>query len=211
MLSAMYRLRHQVFHLRLGWKVAVVNGMELDEYDTQKPFYLLYVRNDGEVGGCVRLLPTTGPYMLKNTFPSLAGQNAIPSSPQIWEASRFAVSTPAVRNADGWCRASHEMFAAMVEFGLARGITDFMAVVDLRMERILRRAGWPLDRMADPQQVDVTMAVAGRLEVSHRTLASIRKAGRLDGPAIRDMTLRNAALSRACQSRMSETRHPPGW
>ncbi|WP_247877894.1 acyl-homoserine-lactone synthase [Azospirillum sp. TSO22-1] len=193
MLAAMHRLRHQVFHLRLGWKVAAVNGMEFDEYDAQDPFYLLYVRNDGEVGGCVRLLPTTGPYMLKNTFPSLAGQRAIPSSPRIWEASRFAVSAPAARDADGWCRASHKLFAAMVEFGLAGGITDFVVVVDLRMERILRRAGWPLHRMADPQQVDVTMAVAGRLEVSRTTLASIRKAGRLDGPVIHDITLRHAA------------------
>src|SRR5687768_18329785 len=65
----MYRLRHEVFHDRLGWEVTTDNGMEHDEFDHADPVYVLAKGDEGEVLGCWRLLPTTGPNMLKDTFP----------------------------------------------------------------------------------------------------------------------------------------------
>ncbi|WP_245261463.1 acyl-homoserine-lactone synthase [Mesorhizobium sp. L103C131B0] len=38
----------------------------------------------------------------------------------------------------------------MIEFGLSRCLSQIVTVTDLRMERILRRAGWPLVRVGDP-------------------------------------------------------------
>jgi acyl homoserine lactone synthase len=91
----MHRLRGRVFKDRLDWDVAVSNGLEIDEYDTFKPTYLLLLEQT-EVVGCVRLLPTTGRNMLADTFPVLLDGNAAPRAARIWESSRFAL-TPRVR------------------------------------------------------------------------------------------------------------------
>jgi N-acyl-L-homoserine lactone synthetase len=48
----------------------------------------------------------------------------------------------------GLATAPYELFAGMIEFGLSRQLTDIVSVTDARMERILRRAGWPLRRMS---------------------------------------------------------------
>lgn len=59
----MHRLRRRVFKERLDWDVSVSNGLEIDQYDSFKPTYLLAVEQR-DVVGCVRLLPTTGRNML---------------------------------------------------------------------------------------------------------------------------------------------------
>ena len=40
-LAEMHRLRYRVFKERLGWDVQVSGGMEIDEFDTLHPAYLL--------------------------------------------------------------------------------------------------------------------------------------------------------------------------
>lgn len=40
-LRAMFRLRHAIFHDRLGWDVTSDNGMEHDEYDEINPVYMI--------------------------------------------------------------------------------------------------------------------------------------------------------------------------
>ena len=44
----------------------------------------------GRVVGCARLLPTTRPYLLGEVCPQLLNGMPPPSSPEIWELSRFA-------------------------------------------------------------------------------------------------------------------------
>ena len=194
-IAEMHRLRYRVFHARLGWEVETSGDMEVDNYDALSPVYLTHSAEDGVVDGCVRLLPTTGPYMLQNTFPILAGDSAIPSHHLIWEASRFAVDTTAEnqRNRAGLTSATSKLIAGVAEYGLSIGLTRVVAVVDLRMERILRLAGWPLARMAAPRQIGVTKAVAGVLEVSRPVLDNIRRQSGLIGSVIENEEVRWAA------------------
>jgi len=70
-LWAMHRLRTQVFKDRMGWEVPVIGGMEIDGYDAMDPYYLMIRDQEKGLRGCMRILPTVGPYMLKNTFPEL--------------------------------------------------------------------------------------------------------------------------------------------
>ena len=65
-----------IFKERLGWDVEVSGDMEIDEFDACRPAYLLQRDDDGRIQGCVRLLPTTGPTMLRDTFPAAAGRTA---------------------------------------------------------------------------------------------------------------------------------------
>src|SRR5512140_1982520 len=80
LLADMYRLRRRVFKDRLDWAVTVSGDMELDIYDALKPTYLLVMTDGGDIVGGVRLLPTTGPTMLADTFPALLGGHAAPRS-----------------------------------------------------------------------------------------------------------------------------------
>ena len=100
-LAEMHRLRYRIFKERLGWDVQVSGDMEVDEFDACRPAYLLQRNADGRVQGCVRLLPTTGPNMLRDTFPALLDGQAAPTSDTIWESSRFGVDLCTPRGEDG--------------------------------------------------------------------------------------------------------------
>lgn len=188
-LVEMHRLRYRIFKERLGWDVQASGDMEVDEFDACQPVYLLQRNDDGRVQGCVRLLPTTGPTMLRDTFPALLDGQAAPASQVIWESSRFGVDlcTREAKTAGSIARATYELFAGMIEFGLTRQLTDIVTVTDARMERILCRARWPLKRLGAPRAIGKTIAVAGYLEVSRERLSCVREAGGLDKPAIAEV------------------------
>jgi acyl homoserine lactone synthase len=185
-LAEMHRLRYRIFKERLGWDVQVSGDMEIDEFDACRPVYLLQKDGNGRPQGCVRLLPTTGPNMLRDTFPVLLDGGAAPASRTIWESSRFGVDlcSREAKTAGVIAQPTYELFAGMIEFGLMRGLTDIVTVTDARMERILGRARWPLRCLGSPRPIGKTIAVAGYLEVSRERLQGVRDAGRLDGAVI---------------------------
>jgi N-acyl-L-homoserine lactone synthetase len=185
-IAEMQRLRYRVFKERLDWDVQFTGDMEIDEFDALHPAYLLQRADNGRIQGCVRLLPSTGPTMLRDTFPILLDGAATPASSTIWESSRFAldIGGDAPKAAHGLATATYELFAGMIEFGLSRRLSEIVTVTDARMERILRRAGWPLRRIGNPHALGKTLAVAGYLEVSVESLACIRSAGGLQGPVL---------------------------
>jgi len=181
----MHRLRGRVFKDRLDWDVSVSDGLEIDQYDTFEPTYLLALERS-DVVGCVRLLPTTARNMLADTFPVLLDGHAAPRAARIWESSRFCVDTKNVTATaeNGLREATFLLFAAMIEWGQQRDLQAIATVTDLRMERILRRAGWHLDRLGTPRQIGATKAVAGLLPISNDALGAIRVAGKISGPVI---------------------------
>jgi acyl homoserine lactone synthase len=186
LLAAMYRLRRRVFKDRLDWSVSTSGGLELDVYDALNPTYLVVLSSEREVIGSVRLLPTTGPTMLSDTFPQLLTGLKAPRGHRILESSRFCVDTKlAVDVAEnGLNRATFMLFAAMIE---SLGLSDadkIITVTDTRMERILRRAGWPLERLAAPQRIGQTMALAGFLHRSRETLAGLYHRAGVEGPVL---------------------------
>ncbi len=182
----MHRLRYRVFKQRLDWDVQVSGDMEIDEFDALNPCYLLQRSAEGAITGCVRLLPTTGPTMLTDTFGALLNGEAAPASPLIWESSRFGLDPDHAGPlaSQGIAKATYELFAGMIEFGLSRGLTDIVTVTDVLMERILRRASWPLRRLGEPKAFGRSRAVAGYLAVSTESLGRIRAAGQLKAPAL---------------------------
>jgi N-acyl-L-homoserine lactone synthetase len=185
-LIAMHQLRYRVFKERLDWDVHTSGDMEVDSFDALHPAYLVQLATDGRVQGCVRLVPSAGPTMLRDTFPALLAGQTAPASSTVWESSRFAldIATDAPKGEHAIARATYELFAGMIEFGLSRRLTDIVTVTDARMERILRRAGWPLRRLGNPCSLGNTLAVAGYLEISTEILAGIRRAGGFSGPVL---------------------------
>lgn len=184
LLDGMFRLRHEVFKERLGWDVTSQNRRERDGYDALSPVYLIY-RSARGVEGCWRLLPTTGPYMLKDVFNALLDGAEAPERPDVWEISRFAVlpgrdgardhhpgrrydSLAAVHQITCW------MLIYLIEFARKNGIRRIVAASDVRFERILHRAGLPTVRLGRPRQFGVSRAVAGSAEMSEENLLRVR-------------------------------------
>lgn len=177
-IAEMHRLRCRVFKERLDWDVHVENGLEIDSYDALDAVHLLQWARDGRLQGCVRLLPTTGPNMLREVFSELLDGAPSPSDPRIWESSRFAIDllVSGTRSEGGLASATYELFAGMIEFGLSRNLAEIVTVTDARMERILRRAGWPLRRIGVMKIIGSTTAISGMLEVSFEALDRIKAA-----------------------------------
>ena len=176
LLERMHELRARVFKHRLDWDVHVEHNQEKDEYDRLDPTYLVLVGNDGQVIGCARLLPSTGPTMLGQTFPFLADASRVPKSGRVAESSRFCIDTERsdIVSASGLRDATHTLFAGIIEWSMANGFDRIVTVTDVRFERILNRAKWPLERLGAPHPVGNTIAVAGLLTADDASLELVR-------------------------------------
>lgn len=185
LVAGMHRLRRKVFKDRLAWAVSVTGDLEMDRYDTFDPSYLI-VKDENFLLGSVRLLPTTGPNMLADTFPELLDGGSAPSCDTIAESSRFCVDTTLTDavTEGGLRQATFMLFAGMLEWARARNLRSIATVTDVRMERILRRAGWPLERLGAPRRLGVTVAVAGLLPIETAALDEIRANGGLVAPVL---------------------------
>jgi len=172
-LHQMHRIRKTVFKDRLGWDVTASGELEFDEYDALGPSYLLSIDRYGSVNGCVRLLPTTGPNMLRDIFPYFVTKIAVPRGERVWEASRFAVSGNTTSAEAGLSQTTYDLLIGVLKFGLSNGIRTIACVVDVRMERILRRAGWQLERLGPAHRIGNTIAMAGQLNVSAQILRKL--------------------------------------
>ncbi|CAN7253513.1 acyl-homoserine-lactone synthase [Mesorhizobium caraganae] len=182
-LHEMHRLRYRIFKERLD--VRTTGGFEIDSFDSLKPHYLVLRDAGGRVGGGVRLLPSTGPTMLRDVFSRLLEGRTASEEPSIWESSRFALDLPpsAPKGSGSIAVATYQLLAGMIEFGLSRQLTHILTVTDLRLERILRRAGWPLARIGPPQTFGTTRAVAGFWISPRRALRRSANGG-LGGPVL---------------------------
>jgi acyl homoserine lactone synthase len=174
-----HQLRARVFADRLGWEVSVVGGYESDVFDQHGPTYILAISASGEVAGCARLLPATGPTMVTDVFPSLLPGGQLHSHSMMVESSRFCVDTKLAegRGAGSFHEATLSMFASIIEWSVENGFTEIVTVTDLRFERILARVGWPLQRIGEPRKIGVTMAVAGILPANAEVFSRLRPAG----------------------------------
>jgi len=155
----MYRLRAKVFKERMGWDIPVLNGMEIDSYDELDPHYLMIKENNQSVRGCWRLLPTEGPYMLRDTFPELLNGHAAPADAKTWELSRFAIETDGVEGF-GFTNLALESMRSLFLFGERMGIERYVAVTTTAIERMMRRAGIVIERFGPPLQIGVEKTVA---------------------------------------------------
>lgn len=173
LIDAQHRLRAKVFAGRLGWNVRVENDREADDFDALDPTYILALTDSGAVAGCARLLPATGPTMLARTFPQLLASGWLDAHSGMIESSRFCVDTSLAEGRGGGAlhEATLTMFAAIIEWSMRNGYNEIVTATDLRFERILSRAGWPMQRLGEPRELGSTIAVAGLLPADAASFA----------------------------------------
>ncbi len=174
-MHGMYKLRYEVFAKKLGWDVETVNEMEMDHYDDLPSVaYVLAKAPDGQVDACWRILPTTGPYMLRDTFPELLHGQQAPEADDCWELSRFAVATSPSSTANGtFGPLSKALMVESARFATARGINRYVTVTTPIMERMLKHQGLHIHRIGPAIKIGIAAAVACVIEVDDITLNAI--------------------------------------
>ncbi|RCI77200.1 autoinducer synthesis protein [Brucella anthropi] len=173
-LSQMHRLRAAVFGSRLEWDVSVTKQGERDEYDDLLPTYILAISAGQKVAGCARLLPASGPTMLEQTFPQLLERRSLGAHPAMVESSRFCVDTSLPAGRGGSLhQVTLAMFAGIIEWSIANGYSEIVTATDVRFERILNRAGWPMKRLGEPSAIGNTTAVAGSLPADRASFEQV--------------------------------------
>lgn len=190
LIDAMFRMRAAVFADRLEWDVTVTDGWEIDRFDAEDPLYLLAVdERAGALQGAVRLLPTTGPNMLRNVFLDLVPGGA-PESPLIWESSRFAVN-PAAFDAIDRAEANHivnrttvELLCGIVEVCQRAGIEHIVSVFDARMARIFRSIDCVFEIIGTPTRIGKTMTYAAVFDMSDEMRKRLGEASKLHAPVL---------------------------
>src|SRR6516225_3580216 len=134
-IDAMFRNRAETFSERLGWEVVLRDGYERDRFDDANPLYLVSVDPDTEeYWGSLRLLPTTGPNMLRDVFPQLLDGSFIESA-TIWEVSRICVSAvygQPDRIKSGVNYVLSELILGIGEVSVVAGLIQIVAVFDAR-------------------------------------------------------------------------------
>ena len=176
-LPEIFRIRHDVFKVRLDWQVKVQNGMERDHFDDLSPIYLYAQDKKSGAKGCFRLLPTTGPYMLRDVFPELLYGAPAPCAEDIWEISRFGIIPGHTVGPESTMASVHRltkrMLMELMILCFEKGISSVVAVTDVRFERILSRAGFPTVRYGEPLSIGGVPSVAGQGDMTQSSIIQL--------------------------------------
>lgn len=185
-MNKMLQLRYKVFHKRLNWNVDTVENMEIDVFDELDPLYVVHLDEHQNVLGSFRLLQTTGPTMLRNVFNRCLPEHLDIRSPTVWESTRFCVDTDLAikRGSNGLTWVTGSLLSALIEIGTKAGLTHIVTVIDVRMERILKRAHCPVERLGDPVDYGGCQTLAILMECSEYWSNKIQMKNGLAGNTI---------------------------
>ena len=123
-------------------------------------------------GGTWRMMPTEGPYMLKDTFPALLHGAPAPQEERVWELSRFAIETEG-DSKFGFAERAIAAMRGIVEFADKQGIDKYVTVTTTAIERLLRHTGVDTSRMGPPLQIGVERAVALEIHLGEKTRTAL--------------------------------------
>ena len=186
LIEEMFSLRARVFKDRLQWDVDVRDGKEIDRFDSEDPLYILSTNDEtGRLEGSVRLLPTTGPNMLRDVFPVLLPDGMVVESPIIWESSRFCIEPDMDHiGASRINRITTELLCGLVEVGQRANLSHIVSVYDARMARIFRASNCPAEVIGTPTRIGRVMTYAGLFEVSQSLWNDIAATGAITSPVL---------------------------
>lgn len=168
--------RHRVFVEQLGWDLPTAEkGLERDQFDKPDTLYVVAKDAGGDVCGCARLLSTEQAYLLSSVFPGLMDGAPLPSSPDVWELSRY--TTQGLNGETLTREQQKERFAgllkAVVEAASARGAKRLITFSYLGVERLARNFGLHIHRAGAPQMIDGKPVLAFWIELDQQTFDAL--------------------------------------
>lgn len=169
LLDEMYRQRYEVFIRRLRWELSADPDREVDQFDHLNARYLLLLGDEAErLYGSLRLLPTNGPHVLSEIFPSLCA-HGVPKSKRIWEVSRMCVS-PTLRPQSLREYLIDLMAVSVVETALLYGVEKLTFVVGSTLMQRVISMGWDIHPLGLPQPCGRELITAFAVDLSPATL-----------------------------------------
>ena len=141
---AAYRLRHKIFAEVLQWVPCRPDGLEVDDYDVTA--VMIGVFNDqGRMLGTVRILPSSGPFMLEREFRGFVSPDyTIRKQIDTMEITRLAVD-PTVGGKGLSSRLMVRWFKGMYQWCLANGVRYCYLEVERYFLRMIRMLGFPCE------------------------------------------------------------------
>lgn len=168
-LERLHAFRRDVFVGRLNWRLPLLEGTERDQFDRDDTVYFtMGGERQEEITACARLLPTlSGSYMLPQVLPELLGDRPAPRDRKVWELSRFAINLRASRSGSGLSlsQPTLDLLAAVYEFARGQGVERLVLATSLPLERLLRREGLGIHRLAPPAKLNGRAYVALYMDV----------------------------------------------
>lgn len=188
-LPVLLRMRYGEFVERLKYEVPNYNGMEYDQYDTPAAVYLIWRDAAGNIQAGSRISPTNRPYMIRDLWPNSVQTTDLPSSPRVWEITRFFVGK---HLPDDLRRRAHgELLCAYLEFGQYHGITSYIGTAPPRLwKHTLIKYGWPVEFLGEVTDVGFAEKIrSGLMRVSAEILANVRRTAGIAWPVLPDLDL----------------------
>ncbi|WP_080426634.1 acyl-homoserine-lactone synthase [Burkholderia ubonensis] len=154
--------RYDVFVRRLGWLLPDVKEnetIEWDHFDGENTIQVVELTYEGQICGCARLMPTTAPYLLRELLPRSSNLD-FPSSPTIWELSRFAGS-------------GMQLFPYVMAVAASVGATRIIGVVTQAIARLYRRFGLDLQYVGPHPETATPPFVVCAIDLTPVAFASL--------------------------------------
>lgn len=172
-LEDLFRARKQIFADGFGWKLPLVNGLDIDQFDDEHTVYTVGFDMRGNVVMGIRFRPTDDMSLVGDLFahslPSGVRQIA---DGRTWEVTR------------GFClefgrkpwnlRRKAACMIAPFEAMLAAGRDRLIGFTDVRMLNFLLNMGWRMNVLDDAVAYGEGAGFAFDIEVSHAAAAELR-------------------------------------
>lgn len=169
--------RYEVFVGQLGWDLPCPPGFDQDQFDIPSAIHLAARHEEGHIVGCARLLPTTGRYLLAELFPELLGEQPAPRHETTWELSRYAArDTRGPADAAAELLIGKHVLAQAVRIAARQGAQRLVFCTTVAVERLAKRWGVDIHRLAAPQRHGSQLLVAAVIECNAVTLSALDNA-----------------------------------
>lgn len=164
LLKAIYVFRARIFHQKLKWSVSVIDGQEIDRFDSLNPLWVIAEEN-GEIQGCWRILPTTGDYLMQE--PAFDGLSTVPLPVDDYtvEISRFAVDLD-FQNKRYATMVTRKIMCATVDYLLQIGVQRCVCVTSVAIERLARSLGANVQRLGKVRKMEDCLVVAMEIDIT---------------------------------------------
>ena len=179
----LYAFRYKVATHEMGWKLPdAKEGLDIDQFDTENAVHFIDYNHKGKIIACARLVPTTGPNMLRDVFPQFCDAGAPPCSPDIFEYTRYFVTKEGTSQEE-FIRARARILIAIHEYCLANGIKQ-LSLLTYQKHYALAAFLFRTRPLGEAQyyEADDDYYVAMTNDVSQEGLAKARQYTNLYGP-----------------------------
>ncbi len=175
LLQSMFADRKCLFVDLFGWELPVLDGQyEMDQFDTADSIYLIAADDDGLHAASIRLFPSTRPHMLDTLFPHLCPLG-VPADERTWESTRLCL--PQRHGAERRRELRNQLFTAMVDVALERGIERYTGLIPDRFRKEVLAMGWRAEPLGPAVRIPGGPVGAFLIHVDPQTPERLRWTG----------------------------------